>query len=66
MLLIDTCVLLWLAIDQDNLSEQARIQLGENTNKICISSISAFEMVLKRIKTLLKLPCDPKNGSQVP
>lgn len=56
MILIDTCVLLWLVIDQKQLSEAAEEKIRANTNKICVSAISAFEIGLKAQKKLLKLP----------
>ncbi len=59
MILIDTCVLLWLAIDQDKLSENAKELIESNTNKICISAITAFEIGVKTRKKLLKLPLRP-------
>lgn len=61
MILIDTCTLLWLAIDQDKLSENAKELLIANANKICISAISAFEIGVKTRKKLLKLPLRPEN-----
>ncbi len=60
MILIDTCALLWLAIDQEKLSENAKELIKANANKICISAISAFEIGVKTRKKLLKLPLRPE------
>ena len=50
MLLLDTCVLIWLASDINELSETARKMIGKNAGAIYVSSISAFEIAIKTRK----------------
>lgn len=58
MILLDTCVLLWLAIDQSSLSEGARLALRSGAGQLYVSPVSAFEIGQKaaRGKLLLNLP----------
>ena len=58
MLLLDTCVLLWLASDQDRLSMPAKIAIKDNADRLFVSSISAFEIAVKASKGKLELPMD--------
>lgn len=58
MILLDTCVLLWLAIDQSALSDKARQTLQSGAGHLYVSPISAFEIGQKvsRGKLILQLP----------
>ncbi len=56
MLLLDTCTLLWLGSDQEQLSPRAKDLLRANAGALYFSSISAFEIALKSEKGRLKLP----------
>jgi len=57
-LILDTCVLLWMAGNPDKLSASARKALAPN-NEFYISAISAFEIAIKNKKKKLALPTDP-------
>lgn len=59
MLLLDTCTLLWLVGDQEQLSKTAKTQLAQNAGKLYVSAISAFEIALKVEKKKLRLPKIP-------
>ena len=59
MILLDTCVLLWLAADQSKLSLKARELLGKSSGELVVSAISAFEIGLKHSKNKLRLPKSP-------
>jgi len=56
MLLLDTCVLLWLAADQDRLSEPAKSAMREDADQLFVSSITAFEIAIKARSGKLGLP----------
>lgn len=56
MFLLDTCVLLWLVIDQEKLSEKTKSTLDRVEEVIFVSAISALEIGLKVQKEKLKLP----------
>jgi len=56
MILLDTCALLWLAADQKRLSATAKKTIGENTGRLFVSAISAFEIAVKSQKGKLVLP----------
>jgi PIN domain nuclease of toxin-antitoxin system len=57
--LLDTCVFLWLADDQEMLSPRARQLIADNAGSLFISSISAFEIAVKHRKGALRLPLSP-------
>ncbi|MGE5549078.1 MAG: type II toxin-antitoxin system VapC family toxin [Bacteroidota bacterium] len=59
VILLDTCSLLWLAADQDRLSAAAKTAIGENADRLFVSSISAFELAIKARKGKLELPMGP-------
>ncbi len=59
MLLLDTCVLLWLAADPDQLSQTARKRIAAASESLFVSSISAFEIAIKHKRKKLRLPLDP-------
>ncbi len=56
MILLDTCSLLWLASDQKKLSAKAKKAIKANAGGLFVSSISAFEISIKKKKGKLKLP----------
>lgn len=59
MILLDTCTLLWLTIDQTGLSERARLCLQEHAGQLSVSAISAFEIGQKAASGKLKLKLKP-------
>lgn len=61
MILLDTCALLWLAGAQEQLSTKAKETITKNSNKLYVSTISAFEIGIKYQKGLLDLPLSPQN-----
>jgi PIN domain nuclease of toxin-antitoxin system len=56
MLLLDTCALLILGGRQDDLPEKALAVLRDNAGDLYVSTISAFEIVLKTKLNKLDLP----------
>lgn len=60
MLLLDTCVLLWLASDHTKLSKNAIKLISKNAGTLFISSFTSFEIALKHKKKKLTLPASPK------
>jgi len=59
MLLLDTCVLLWLVGDQTKLSQRAKKEISKNPGRLFISAISAFEIGIKCRNGKLELPLNP-------
>ena len=59
MYLLDTCTLLWLAADQSRLSDHARQRMGDHSESLFISAISAFEIALRHEHKKLRLPLAP-------
>jgi PIN domain nuclease of toxin-antitoxin system len=59
VILLDTCVLLWLAADPSRLSKLALDQLSEHRGRLFVSAISAFEIGIKHRKGKLELPMPP-------
>ena len=59
MILLDTCSLLWLASDQDNLSIKAKKEIEKNSQALFVSAISAFEIAIKYRNKKLELPLPP-------
>jgi PIN domain nuclease of toxin-antitoxin system len=57
--ILDTCALLWLASEDENLSLRARDTI-EQASMVLVSAISAWEISLKHAQKLLKLPLDPE------
>ena len=55
-LLIDTCVLLWMAREQTRISTRAQEALADAGTEIFVSAISAFEIAVKSKKGKLTLP----------
>jgi PIN domain nuclease of toxin-antitoxin system len=58
--LLDTCALLWLASDDEKLSDHARETI-EQASMVLVSAISAWEISLKFAQELLKLPLEPES-----
>ncbi len=56
MILLDTCTILWLTLDQSGLSEGAKKLIQENADELAVSAVSAFEIGIKYNKKNLKLP----------
>ncbi len=56
MILLDTCVLLWLASDQEKLSTKAKNAIEKNSHALFVSAISAFEIAVKYRNGKLELP----------
>jgi len=57
-IILDTCVLLWMAAEPTKISKSAKEQLLKN-NQLYVSAISAFEVAIKHKKKKLELPMDP-------
>jgi PIN domain nuclease of toxin-antitoxin system len=55
-LLLDTCVLLWLGAEPDQLGPLARKALDDKQSQLFSSAISAFEIGTKQRKGKLVLP----------
>ena len=60
MLLLDTCVLIWLATDHTKLSKNAIKLISKNAGKLFISSFTSFEIAIKHQKKKLTLPVSPE------
>ena len=56
MVLLDTCVLLWLAADQKKLSVKAKKAIEENADALFVSAVSAFEIAVKSRNHKMSLP----------
>ncbi len=59
--LIDTHVFLWAASDESQLSNDARIVLGDRRNEIFVSAAVSWEIVIKHALHKLTLPLDPSS-----
>ena len=59
MILLDTCILLWLASEQSALTEGVKKILLDHAGNLYISSISAFEIAIKAKKGKIELPLPP-------
>lgn len=55
-LLLDTCVLLWLAAEPDRLSDLARQVVDDVDNDLAVSHVSVWELALKNGAGKLNLP----------
>jgi PIN domain nuclease of toxin-antitoxin system len=55
MILLDTCVLIWLAGSAGKLSNPATTALRENASSIYVSAISAWEISIKHARGKLDL-----------
>ena len=59
MILLDTSVILWLAMDQSKLSETAQTAIEQYAGDVWVSPISAFEIGKKVARGTLELPLSP-------
>jgi PIN domain nuclease of toxin-antitoxin system len=59
MVLLDTCALLWLAADQDSLSNAAVAAISSGADGLAVCPMSAFEIALKHLQGKLQLPLPP-------
>lgn len=59
MILLDTCALLWLAIEPARLSSASRGAIGESGEHAYVSAISAWEIGWKHAHGRLRLHLDP-------
>lgn len=60
MVLLDTCTLLWLASDQDSLSQPAAAAISSSAGGLAVSAMSAFEIAVKHRQGKLELPLPPE------
>ncbi len=58
-MILDTCALLWLAVDQGRLSEST-LEAIDATHSVGVSAISAFEIGQKHKRGQLKLSLPPR------
>jgi PIN domain nuclease of toxin-antitoxin system len=58
-LLVDTCVFLWLAADDAQLSKRARAICRDPDNQVYFSALSAWEIAIKHRLGRLPLPEPP-------
>lgn len=58
-LLVDTCTLLWLAMDDRQLSKAARAACRDPSNEAYLSALSAWEIAIKNRLGRLPLPEAP-------
>lgn len=61
MILLDTCTLLWLAMDRASLSPRAEQALDAPGSIVFVSVVSAFEIGQKHAKGKLELPMPPQD-----
>ena len=59
-LLLDTCTFLWSVAGGDEISEPARVALTDPANDVFLSSVSAWEIVVKHALGRLPLPEPPE------
>jgi len=59
MILLDTCVLLWLSSDQESLSSKAMSCIERHAGSLFVSAITAFEIAIKCRSGKLELPLPP-------
>lgn len=59
MILLDTCVLLWLAASPERISPTAREHIAKAEGHLLVSATSAFEIGIKHRKGKLRLPLPP-------
>lgn len=55
MIILDTCAILWLAIEPERLSERAKALISTHRAGLAVSAISAFEIAIKVRKRKLDL-----------
>lgn len=55
-ILLDTCAFLWLTTDAPELSDNARVLFQNTDNAVYLSSVSAWEIIVKHQLGKLPLP----------
>ena len=60
-ILLDTCAFLWLTTDASELSEKAKILFQNADNAVYLSSVSAWEIIVKHQLGKLPLPHAPED-----
>ena len=58
--LLDTCALLWLAGEPERLPPPARVVLDDASNRLFVSDVTVWEIVLKYQSGKLPLPEAPR------
>jgi PIN domain nuclease of toxin-antitoxin system len=58
-ILLDTCTFLWLALDDHQLSQNARDHFTNPGNEVYVSSVTAWEISVKHSLGRLVLPRSP-------
>lgn len=64
-LLLDTHVVLWALTDDPSLSPGARAAIIDGTNRVVVSAVSAWEIVIKRSLGRLRAPDDLEHQVRV-
>jgi PIN domain nuclease of toxin-antitoxin system len=59
-LLLDTCTLLWVALESPDLSAVARVTFEDPANEVFLSAASAWEIGIKHALGRLPLPEEPR------
>ncbi|MDR3553486.1 MAG: type II toxin-antitoxin system VapC family toxin [Syntrophobacteraceae bacterium] len=59
-ILLDTCTFLWVVSDSMDLSERARELFQDDSNSVFLSSVSAWEIIVKHALGRLPLPDLPE------
>lgn len=60
MLLLDTHALVWLASDQEQLTDRGRSLIRESAGRLFMSAISSLEIALLVKRSRLQLPLPPE------
>lgn len=63
-ILLDTCAFLWLTTDAPELSETAKTVFRDIGNRVYLSSVSVWEIVVKHHLGKLPLPTDAETFIQ--
>ncbi|CAN5266951.1 type II toxin-antitoxin system VapC family toxin [soil metagenome] len=59
MFILDTCTLIWLILQQEELSNKAKSSIHRHAGSLFVSSMSAFEITMHANKKVLILPSPP-------
>ncbi len=59
-ILLDTCALLWLALEPERLTGAAAAAINDEEGELHFSDVSIVEIVLKYRKGKLDLPAEPR------
>lgn len=60
MILLDTHAVVWLASDQDKLTENAKELIRSNAGRLYLSVVSSWEISILHKGNRLKLPTEPE------